>query len=451
MGCGASKAPAVEASDERPVKNDTEPPVKAPAPVSANANPPAPSATPASTKNPAGSAAASGAITGAVVYVLGNEACGKEDICSKLAVEVGGSYLSATVLLRNAVESDTEEGRKLSEMIKQGKIIPAAMTTQLLTSAMAGLPAPYLVDGFPKSLDNMSPFEERVGSCKLALLFELSDELSKQRMAAQGKQEELVQRKLRNFATQTLPIAQALESRQLLRKISAAEAESAMQEALKHLKALTMGGGSGGAGASSSGQPAGSQVAAAASGPIVFCVGGPGAGKTTVCRQLQEKYNASYYAAGDLLRDEVKKDSEAGRRIAEMIKEGKIVPTQVTIDLFKESLSSNPGPHLIEGFPRTLESLTSFEEQCGKCSALLFLDATDEAMQERCAERGKASGRTDDTAEVIARRARTFQNQSMPVVDELGRRGLLQKIDASGDADAVLALACQAFEPFAKS
>ena len=71
--------------------------------------------------------------------------------------------------------------------------------------------------------------------------------------------------------------------------------------------------------------------------------------------------------------------------------------------------------------------------------------------QERCAERGKASGRTDDTAEVIARRARTFQNQSMPVVDELGRRGLLQKIDASGDADAVLALACQAFEPFAKS
>ena len=99
--------------------------------------------------------------------------------------------------------------------------------------------------------------------------------------------------------------------------------------------------------------------------------------------------------AGDLLRDEVKKGSEAGRRIAEMIKEGKIVPTQarptnpdpnpdpgpnepnpnpnpqpqpptpnpypdqVTIDLFKEAISSTPGPYLIEGFPRTLESLTT--------------------------------------------------------------------------------------------
>ena len=80
-----------------------------------------------------------------------------------------------------------------------------------------------MIDGVPKSLDNMSPFEDQVGACKLALLFELSDELSRQRMAEQGKQEELIQRKLRNFATQTLPIAQALEGRQLLRKISAAE------------------------------------------------------------------------------------------------------------------------------------------------------------------------------------------------------------------------------------
>ena len=190
---------------------------------------------------------------------------------------------------------------------------------------------------------------------------------------------------------------QALESRQLLRKISAAEAESATQEALKHLKALSMGDEqaeepSGGAGeASSSLQPVvvGSEAEGAAplsSGPIVFCVGGPGAGKTTVCHKLEEKYRASYYAVGDLLRDEVKKGSETGRRIADMIKEGKIVPTQVTIDLLKAVLSSSPGPYLIEGFPRTLESLAAFEEQCGQCSALLYLEFKEEAMQARESE-----------------------------------------------------------------
>ena len=87
------------------------------------------------------------------------------------------------------------------------------------------------------------------------------------------------------------------------------QAESAVQEALKHLKALTAGasggagggagGGGAGGGAASSGAAAGGAGAAAASGPIVFCVGGPGAGKTTVCRMLEEKYKATYYAAGD--------------------------------------------------------------------------------------------------------------------------------------------------------
>ena len=170
MGCGASSSKLpLEGGEGLPVKNDPSAvPAKA-APGSAN-QPPAPSSPPASTKTATGAASSAAAappapaITGAVVYVLGNEACGKEEICNKLAAEVGGSYLSATVLLRNAVESDTEEGRKLSEMIKQGKIVPASMTTQLLTTAMAGLPAPYLVDGFPKSLDNMGPFEEQASS-----------------------------------------------------------------------------------------------------------------------------------------------------------------------------------------------------------------------------------------------------------------------------------------------
>ena len=71
--------------------------------------------------------------------------------------------------------------------------------------------------------------------------------------------------------------------------------------------------------------------------------------------------------------------------------------------------------------------------------------------QERCLERGKATGRTDDTAEVVARRAKTFRNQSMPVVEALEGRGLLRKIDGSGDVEAVSALASAAFEPFAKS
>lgn len=381
-----------------------------------------------------------------MVFVLGNDACGKEDICAKLAAEVGGSYLSSNALLRSAVESSSEEGGKLAEMIKQGKIVPASTTTQLLIKAMADSAAPYLVDGFPKSLDNLATFEEQVGACKLALLFEMSDELAKERMAAQGKEEELIQRKLRNFTTQTMPIAQALEGRSLLRKVSAADASAALQEALKHLRALT-----GGGGEPSGAQPTGAPPAAPpVSAPIIFCVGGPGSGKTTLCKRLADKFpGLTYLSAGDLLRDEVKKASEPGRRIAEMIKEGKIVPTQVTIDLFKQALATGSGPFVVEGFPRSLDNLLTFEEQCGKCSALLFLNASDEAMERRCQERAKATGRSDDSAEHVARKTRTFKTQVMPVVEELGKRDVLSTVDANGSEDEVFERVCEAIKPFA--
>ena len=101
--------------------------------------------------------------------------------------------------------------------------------------------------------------------------------------------------------------------------------------------------------------------------------------------------------------------------------------------------SANPSPNPNAGAP-TLTLTPS-----------LTLTLTLTPTQERCVERGKATGRTDDTAEVIARRAKTFRNQSMPVVEALEGRGLLRRIDGSGDVEAVGALASAAFEPFAKS
>ena len=103
--------------------------------------------------------------------------------------------------------------------------------------------------------------------------------------------------------------------------------------------------------------------------------------------------------------------------------------------------SANPSPNPNAGAP-TL-TLTP--------SLTLTLTLTQTPTQERCVERGKATGRTDDTAEVIARRAKTFRTQSMPVVEALEGRGLLRRIDGSGDVEAVGALASAAFEPFAKS
>ena len=105
--------------------------------------------------------------------------------------------------------------------------------------------------------------------------------------------------------------------------------------------------------------------------------------------------------------------------------------------------SANPSPNPNAGAPTLTLTLT--------LTITPNLTLTLTPTQERCVERGKATGRTDDTAEVIARRAKTFRTQSMPVVEALEGRGLLRRIDGSGDVEAVGALASAAFEPFAKS
>jgi adenylate kinase family enzyme len=63
---------------------------------------------------------------------------------------------------------------------------------------------------------------------------------------------------------------------------------------------------------------------------IVFVLGGPGSGKGTQCAKIVEKYGHCHLSAGDLLRDEVKSGSELGQQCEQIMKEGKLVPMEVS-------------------------------------------------------------------------------------------------------------------------
>ena len=110
------------------------------------------------------------------------------------------------------------------------------------------------------------------------------------------------------------------------------------------------------------------------------------------------------------------------------------------------AMASRPGPYLIDGFPRSFDNLSVFEDQCGvggrPCALTLFYDLSEEAMLGRLLERGKTSGRSDDNMETIKKRFATFKSQSVPVVEHLASRGLVAHIDASQSPDAVFDATC---------
>ncbi|MCJ1404694.1 hypothetical protein MMC11_007920 [Xylographa trunciseda] len=198
---------------------------------------------------------------------------------------------------------------------------------------------------------------------------------------------------------------------------------------------------------------------------VVFVLGGPGAGKGTQCDKLVRDYGFTHLSAGDLLREEQDREgSQFGSLIKDYIKEGTIVPMEITVQLLENAMNNdltnkhgngrflidgehshpppfspaNPDTNLAKtGFPRKMDQALKFEEAVCPSKFTLFFDCPEDVMQERLLNRGKTSGRADDNAESIKKRFKTFVDTSMPVVEYFEKQEKVVRIPATRAPDEV--------------
>lgn len=175
---------------------------------------------------------------------------------------------------------------------------------------------------------------------------------------------------------------------------------------------------------------------------VVFVLGGPGAGKGTQCAKLVSDYKFVHLSAGDLLRAERQREgSKYGELISHYIKEGLIVPQEVTVALLKQAITENfkkgSTKFLVDGFPRKMDQAITFEEEIVPSKFVLFFDCPENIMLERLLERGKTSGRDDDNIESIKKRFRTFIDTSMPVVEYFDKQSKVVKVRCDHSVDDV--------------
>lgn len=170
---------------------------------------------------------------------------------------------------------------------------------------------------------------------------------------------------------------------------------------------------------------------------ICFILGGPGSGKGTQSAKLVEEFGAVHLSAGDLLRAHIKSGTADGNMVADMIKQGQIVPSEITVGLLEKAMkASDSRMFLIDGFPRNDENRARFESQTGLVPRMvLFFDCSEEVMTERLM--GRNEGRTDDNIETIKKRFKVFKEDSMPVVAWYERQGKVAKISAERSPDQV--------------
>ncbi|KAL8539602.1 hypothetical protein ACS0TY_001275 [Phlomoides rotata] len=170
---------------------------------------------------------------------------------------------------------------------------------------------------------------------------------------------------------------------------------------------------------------------------VTFVLGGPGSGKGTQCTRIVETFGFTHLSAGDLLRNEISSNTENGSMILDTIKEGKIVPSEVTVKLIKKAVEATENDRfLIDGFPRTEENRIAYERVMGtEPDIVLFFDCPEEEMIKRVLNRNQ--GRVDDNIDTVKERLKVFSELNLPVIKHYSKKGKLYKIDGTGSEDEI--------------
>lgn len=173
---------------------------------------------------------------------------------------------------------------------------------------------------------------------------------------------------------------------------------------------------------------------------VFFILGGPGSGKGTNCDYLVRDFGYTHFSAGELLREAAKGGtSEVAKKIGEILRSGHIVPSEITVELLRQSIADHPNPrgYLIDGFPRKEDQAHMFEDGIARAKAIVYFDCSEQTMESRLFNRASGAARDDDNAETIRTRFRVNVEQCMPVVERYKSEGRCYVIDANHDREQV--------------
>lgn len=175
---------------------------------------------------------------------------------------------------------------------------------------------------------------------------------------------------------------------------------------------------------------------------VVF--GAPGSGKGTQSEKLVERYGIHHISTGEVLREQIKNDTPLGRIASEYISKGLLIPDDLMIKILADVLDSNSSTEngvIFDGFPRTIaqaEELNSMLAARGaKVDAVVGLEVDDAELLERMLERGRLTGRADDTLDTIQNRLKVYHSQTKPLRDFYIKQGVYHAIPGSGSIDEI--------------
>ena len=177
----------------------------------------------------------------------------------------------------------------------------------------------------------------------------------------------------------------------------------------------------------------------------LLIMGPPGAGKGTQAAIIGEHYNIPAISTGNIFRLAITKRTRLGERIKRIISEGGYVPDRLTLQVVIQRLEEEDakGGWLLDGFPRTVGQVKALDKELEahgfQLDAVISLTADEEAIIQRMLKRAEIEGRPDDNEETIRNRMEVYHDQTDPLLEVYGERGLLIEVDGMGTVEEVSA------------
>jgi len=198
---------------------------------------------------------------------------------------------------------------------------------------------------------------------------------------------------------------------------------------------------------------------------LIF-LGPPGAGKGTLAGLVSRELGVPQVSTGDIFRDAIKRGTELGKKVQEIVGRGDLVPDQLTVSLVKERLAQPDAAagYILDGFPRTIPQASSLEqfqsldavvnftisdevvvtrltgrEICKSCGAIYHVTNMPAAVKGVCDTcGGPLYTRPDDSIDSIRNRLEVYKRQTEPLIDFYAARKLLKNIDSSKSPEDTL-------------
>ena len=166
-------------------------------------------------------------------------------------------------------------------------------------------------------------------------------------------------------------------------------------------------------------------------------IGPPGAGKGTQAAKVAERLGIPHISTGDMFRHHVSTGTALGKLVDSIMKAGEYVPDEITVEMLRERMAEPDAAdgYILDGFPRTAGQVAALDGLLGEdgLDSVVVFDVDEDALVERLLSRGRA----DDTEDTIRNRFKVYQEQTAPLLDIYGDRGLIVHVDGMAPVEVV--------------